>query len=275
MDPVSNAIRKLKLAIPKEILSEAFSPRRYDATRQARYRDTAMIGSLDAQIRKQVIDGQVSPDVNLCSGVETTVPLTTAEREYLDSWNIVYRIPKSVTGGRTITAAYEVVYGVGFSNQGFFSPLQAGASPLISAGQRILNATMGSGSVSTHYVSIIGENTILVNDVTQLQGSAYLRCMLTHEPNFANLKPAYYSAFAELVVLATKAFVYNELVIKLDEGENKAGQTLGRFREILDGYADSYQLYSEYLDEKWPKLATMNSTETSRAIYRAIVGSKR
>lgn len=275
MDPVSNAIRKLKLAIPKEILSEAFSPRRYDATRQARYRDTAMIGSLDAQIRKQVIDGQVSPDVNLCSGVETTVPLTTADREYLDSWNIVYRIPKSVTGGRTITAAYEVVYGVGFSNQGFFSPLQAGASPLISAGQRILNATMGSGSVSTHYVSIIGENTILVNDVTQLQGSAYLRCMLTHEPNFANLKPAYYSAFAELVVLATKAFVYNELVIKLDEGENKAGQTLGRFREILDGYADSYQLYSEYLDEKWPKLATMNSTETSRAIYRAIVGSKR
>jgi hypothetical protein len=64
-----------------------------------------------------------------------------------------------------------------------------------------------------------------------------------------NITPGGVKQFCKLVILATKAWIYNETVIDLDMGYLYKGMEVGRVREIIDSYADSAELYSEFLEE--------------------------
>lgn len=273
MNLITISVDRVKFEIPREVLQETFMPRRYDPSRQERYRDNQLGVSIDAQIRKEVIDARVAVDVNLCSGVETTIALHDLPQERIDPWNIIYRIPKDRTGNRSITAVYSISFGEG-NVYGTSRVLPTGSSPLLEAAAGVFMAEAPIPAVSSAYVTLIGENTVLINDAQALPGRMYLRCQLTHEPNFANVKPAYYDVFTELVVLATKAHVYNSLVINLDEGQIKSGSSVGRFREIVDGYADANQMYKEHLRDKWRLSSHMNDVEKYRRTLSMIVGGR-
>jgi hypothetical protein len=124
-------------------------------------------------------------------------------------------------------------------------------------------------------VTLIGDNTVLVSDAQALPGVMYLRCMLQHEPNFANLPSAYYKKFSELCVLAAKAWIWTNLVIPLDEGLIKAGSTINRFREIVDSFQDADQMYEDFLRDKWRVSGVMADKEKYRRILRMTVGGRR
>lgn len=273
MNVISVSIDRVKFEIPREVLQETFMPRRYDPSKQERYRDNQLGVSIDSQIRKEVIDARVAVDVNCCSGVETTIPLHDLPREYLDPWNIIYRIPKDRTGNRSITAVYSITFGEG-NVYGTSRVSPTGSSPLLEAAAGVFMAEAPIPAVSSAYCTLIGDNTVLINDAQALPGRMYLRCQLTHEPNFANIRPAYYDVFSELVVLATKAHVHNRLIISLDEGQIKSGVSIGRFREVVDGYADANQMYREYLREKWRLVSTMSDVEKYRRITAMVVGGR-
>lgn len=275
MDPVSVAIMRAKAEIPRDILTQAFMPKRYDPARAQRYYDNVSPGNIDHLIKKQVVDGRVAIDVNLISGTELYLPLAFAHREFIDPWNIIYRFDYKETGGRSITAAHEVLYGLTQGVQiGTYGAFDTRASQFLHVGRDILNAAGGTTPVGTAYVQLVGPNTILVNDINQVVGPGVLRCQLSNEPNFNNIKPHYYHAFGELIVLATKGFVYNTLVIDLDEGMLRAGQQLGRFREEVDKLADANQMYYEYLTTKWQKISNMNDVERYRKILKISLGGK-
>lgn len=276
MDPIRVSIMRTKAEIPRDILIQTFMPQRYDPIRQERFYDNTLPVAIDELIRTTVIDGRVAIDANLVSGTEVMIPLQLADSiERIDPWNIIYRFGLDSTGGRRITAVYELLYGVtqGMAN-GNFGAFDVRASQMLQVGRDILKAAGGTTPVATAYIQLVGVNTVLVNDVNQLVGYGALRCQLTHEDNFNNLKPKYYHAFSELVVLATKAHVYNTLVIALDESMIRGGASIGRFREIVDQYADANQMYMEYLTTKWQKIATMNDTELMRKIMKISLGAR-
>lgn len=273
MDPISVAIMRIKAEIPRDILDQAFSSKRYDPTRQDRYFDNISANALDQQIKTQVIEGRVSIDANLVSGTEMYLPLALAEIEVIDSWNVIYRFPREAVGGRRIVSAHELSYGYAFGAGGI-GGVSSGSNNLLSAARQVLRATTGTGNIGSSYVQLVGPNTILVNDVNQLIGDAVIRCTLTHEPNFNDIKPANYHNFGQLALLATKAHVHNRLVVDMDEGQIRAGMTLGRIREITDQYADANQLYYDYLTTTFTKVMTMNDTEKMRKILRMSLGSK-
>lgn len=276
MDPITVAINNVKHSVPREILTQAFMPKRYDPTRRVRYQDNVFAASIDELIRRVVVEGRVAIDVNLLSGTEMVLPLHHAVREHIDPWNVIYRFGSDVTGGRQITAVYEVLYSVtaGLNGNNVSGQQMQRSSQYLKNARDILNASVGVNTASTAYVQLVGQNTVLVNDVNQMIVHGGLRCRLSHELNFNDIKPVYYHAFGELIQLATKAYIYNTLVIDLDEGAIKGGASLGRIREIVDQYADANQMYMEYLNTKWQRIGLMNDTEAYRKVMKLALGAR-
>lgn len=274
MDPISVAILKCKAEIPRDILRQAFMPKRYDPTRKDRYFDNVTSTEIDQAIRDLVIEGRVAVDVNLCSGTEMFLPVTMAEHEYVDQWNIIYRFSRDQLGGRRITQVHELLYGMQPGYSGQTSGYDSRGSSLLQVARDIARATSGTTQMGSSYVQLVGVNTVLVNDITQIISNAAIRCRVTNEPNFANLKPCYYADFAEMVALAVKGHIYNILVIDLDEGQIRGGASLGRIREIIDSYADANQMYWEYVTTKWPVIGVLNDTEQWRKILKLSLGAR-
>jgi hypothetical protein len=275
---ISYALDQVGYELPAEVLKETFASRRYDPARGERFRDNNLGLSIEAVIRKEIIEGRVAVDINLCSGVETVISLSGLAMEQIDPWNIIYRIPDKLTGGRNITAVYGVTFGQGYNgNNGMNSGINSSgnSSQLANAAAAVYQATAPIPNTQSPFVSIIGDNTILINDIQGINNNMWLRCMVTHEPNFANIKPPFYRKFADMVVLAVKAAVYNKLVILLDEGQIKAGASIGRFREVVDGYADANQMYKDFLHDKWRVTAVVNDTAKYRNILKLAVGGQR
>lgn len=273
MDAIATGIRRVMHAIPNEILKMAFQPRRYDPTRTHKYSDQVIPESIEERIKQLVVTGRVALDVNLTSGTEVLLPLQLAEREVVDTWNTIYRFPPRVLAGRTIVQPYEVMYGqstVLNGNYQFSNSLKS--STMLQAGRDMIRAAVGNGITSSANVSPLDGSSVLVNDVIQPGGYAVLRAQVSNEPNFNNIKPAYRQAFGELILLATKAYVYNQLVIEIDEGQLKAGASIGRFREKVDEYADADSLYMEYLTVKWPLLGFMNDDRKFKGVLRMATG---
>ena len=135
---------------------------------------------------------------------------------------------------------------------------------------------MGSMPVtSTAYVQLIGENVVMVRDTVLLPANIYLRCLLENDSNMSHIQLKSYRDFSKLVELAVKAYIYNEYVITMDMGELYAGQQLGRFKEIIDNYADAEELYQTFLTERWEKVSLMNDRETWTRHLRLRMGGFR
>jgi hypothetical protein len=64
--------------------------------------------------------------------------------------------------------------------------------------------------------------------------------------------------YAQLVILATKAYVYNNLVIPMDRGVIMNGVANNKMQEIIDSYSDANVQYDEYYQENWGKVTFMN-----------------
>ena len=274
-DAVSYAISRVKRAIPAQLLQEAFLPQRYDPTRKTRRFDSVLAQSLEEQIKARIIDSYIALDLATFAGTEDIIRLDMATREAYDPWNVIYRFDSRALGNRTINKVHEVLYGIqsGFGT-GNYGPLHPQSSKFVHVMKEVGAATAGSPNTGTAYVELIGPNTILINDVNALMGYASVRCTLSYDDTFSEIKSVYRRDFSELAVAAAKAYIYNTLVIDVDEGVIRGGKTVGRFREVLDSYQDQLQIYDELIDGKFQKIALMNDTEAYRKIMKLQLGSK-
>lgn len=267
-------LHRIRREIPVEVLTEAFVPVRYNAERRRYYKDHSTPLALDSAIRKLIIDGWVSMDLNLATGQEVYIRLAGLPYEMIDVWNIVYRIPKTLTDGRSITATYSISYGDGFSTNSYRANMNR-SSPLLEAAGGMLLSNLPLPAVSTAYVTLVEENTVLISDINILPPEMYLRCRLSHEPDFKNIRAPYLPHLGELAVLAAKAYCYTNLLIPMDEGEQKGGKPINRFREVVDSFADASTLYKEYLSTTMKKVGYLNDPETMKRIWKMTVGGRR
>lgn len=274
MSAFDTALRRI-MTIPREVLKQAFMPTRYDPTRAARYYDNTIPLSIETLIKDQVILGRVMKDIDLVSGTEIVIPLYGVEYERVDPFNSIFRLSDRDTGGRTITSCYEVTYGRSSTHShgshGTHAGYSTSTSSLLKAAKDVLRASTGTSSISTSHVQIIGHNVILVNDVSLVGTYGVLRCQVTNDPNLNNLRTQYHQRFASLCLHAVRAYVYSSLVIDLDEGALRGGQTIGRFREIVDNFADADTIYIEELD-MWQKISILNDPVQSRRANRLALG---
>lgn len=76
-----------------------------------------------------------------------------------------------------------------------------------------------------------------------------LKCRLEYDIDFTNLTPNAVIQFSEVVLAATKAYVWTKLVVKIDQGVSLSGQEIGVIRNIIDEYAGQNDRYNVIKEE--------------------------
>lgn len=264
MNLIQKSLDECRFNIPPEILELAFL--------RTGNTDRRLPLSLDTRIREKVIDARVIPDCDLVGGSQVLIPLQGLLPDFLDPpFSAVYRIPKDLTQGRTITSVLSVSYGDSVAVGGYYvGPEQW--NPMLDAMGQVMKSNSPIPQVSSAFVEMIGENTVFVRDAVALPTVMYLRCIVENASEMNNIKPASYHAFCKLVEYAVKAHIYVNTNIPIDQGQLQGGVTVGRIREVIDSYSDANELYSTHLQEVWRKTAFLNDPETHRRHIKMLVG---
>lgn len=273
MNVIRKAVDDVKFRIPREVLEKAFLP--YNAYGRV-YNNV----SLDEQIINNVIKARVLPDCNIVGGIQALVPLDGLPVDLVNTNMISIHIPKERTQGRSVLMALSVVfinsnsatniYGVnGVSGNNSCTP------SLLTAANGLLKSFDSIPSTSTSRVQLISENTILVKEMGMIPSNSFLRCELSNDEEMANIPIRAYRYISKMVELAVKAYVYNELIIKIDMGQLQGGANIGMFKQIIEGYSDAEQNYQDYVEETIQQVLFTADTEKYARYLKLIVGGNR
>lgn len=270
MNAIKKALDELKFRVPKEILDQIFKEKNYN------YRITPI--SIDEQILSQVIKPRVLVDCNLVGGTEAFISLEGIPGEQIESYVSVYHIPKDRTQGRSIMSVLSVTYMSPSLNA--LAPAITGfkpcsVNPTMLAGQAMMDAMSSMPSTSSAKVQLIAENTVMIRDTAPAVGFGYIRCVLANDENLSHIQMRSIPDFCKLVELATKSFIYNTYIITLDRGQLYGGHDIGKFKEIVEGYADMEEMYQDFLKTKWQAISFMNDRESFERYTKLMIGSYR
>lgn len=262
--PLQKAVDEIKASIPRQILDEVFI--------EKGYYQRGLPASLDELIITKVLRPRVLVDCNLVGGTEVLIPLHNVPPFKTNENEFVYRIPKELTQNRSINSVLSISYGASyrFANKNTVGLLQSSGAAGIAS--KVINAASSIPIVSSDRVQLIGENIVLLSNPEFINEDIVLRAILANDENMSHLQLRSYLAFAALCVLATKAYIFNHAVIPMDMGQLSGGQNLGRFKDVIDGYSDSNELYSTYLREKWTKISFMNDRESFNRYKKLLIG---
>lgn len=267
MSLIQRSLMAMKHKIPMRILQLAF------VKRNQKWRQAG--ASIDDGIMAEVIRPRVLYDCNLVGGTEVFLLLDGLEADRPNDYTSVYRIPKERTGGRTINSVLNITFAdpTRLSSYGVAAGCQN--TPMLQAGQAMMDAMGAIPVTSTAYVQLIGENVVMVRDTIVLPANSYLRCILANEENMSHIQLRSYPEFIKLIEYAVKAYIYNSLVIELDQGELEGGFNLGIVKDIIMGYADAEELYQRQLEEVIGKVSLMNDLESYKRFLQLNIGGNR
>ncbi len=277
MSAIGYALNELKYKIPKNILEKAFIIRSTD------YRINNNF-NIDENITFSVIRSRVLIDCNLVGGTQILISLEGLSFDKPDDFTTVIHIPKSRTQGRSINS----VLNVSFFNQSLISLYAfngaAGNNAYYNTSENsamMQNAVSAMAAMdkipvtSTARAQLISENTIMVKNMVNIPGNGYLRCVLANDDDLNHIQPRSYPAFSKLVEYAVKSYIYNTLVIDMDQAELQGGQALGVFKTIVEGYSDSEQNYQDYLRDVWQSVAVCNDDISMTRFLKLTLGGNR
>jgi hypothetical protein len=216
-------------------------------------------------ILNKVIKPRVLVDTNLVGGTMALVSLEGLTPEYLDNYTMIYVIPPEKIDRKEIISVLEVGY-MPYSQS--FNSMGAGIgtinpnsmSDVLSAGQRVGDSVSNIPPISNATCDLVGYNTVVVRDQLRITNAYQLRCILANDQSWNNINPRSYLDLVKLCELAVKAYIYNEMIIKMDEAYLSGGQELGSIRTYVEGLSDSQEMYLTELRETWQKVAMMNDS---------------
>jgi len=269
MNPISKAIDECKREIPLRILDLAFKPQ------HASLWGNAPPVSLDERIMHEVIRPRVMVDCNLMGGTETYINLAGLQTDKTQDFATVYRIPKSLTQGRSILSVMNITFTSPDSLNYAGGMATASGSAIMNLAQGMMDAHGNIPNISTAKISLIGENVVAVRDPIMMPGYCFLRCLLANDEQMGHLQLKSYLAFSELVLYAVKSHIYKELILEMDMGVLVGGKELGAIKTMVEEYRECNELYRTYLKTKWAKIALMNDVESHTRFLRKLVGGHR
>lgn len=254
MSAIKKAVDEIKFRIPYDILREAFK----DDSGWRR----APIG-IDQHMMLKVIQPRVLVDANLVGGQQVIIPMGGLSPTFTDGVTSVYEIPDYLTQNRTIVAPLSVGYMPYVNNAmsgGYGMGVANNQSDVMSAAQRVGDSMSSIPMVSSAILELVARNTISVREQFRVTGIHQLRCIVENDANLNNISPRSWGAFATLCELAIKSYIYNKLIIRIDQAYLQGGQELGAFKSYVENLSDAEQQYQTHLREVWRVTAFCNDT---------------
>lgn len=249
MNAITYGKNRIIREIPKEILQLTF------LERHSLYNNNI---SLDEKIFNCIINPIVLMDTNLIGSISKRIALKKAIISYYQNDNYEYEyiveIPDKIIDNKEIISLSQLMHSTSIGFAGNLS-----TSSLTNATTGLLGAHSSLGVVLTNRLEIIGRNMILVNtgNVQWNFENSILECGLAHDANMSHLKKGSYIDFGKLCVEAAKVYIYNKLLVKLDEGYILGGHNISVIKNKVENYESSIEKYDELLQE-WFKIEFMN-----------------
>lgn len=265
MNAINKALNEIKFNIPSEILQIAFQE--YGEV------NINKIISLDERIMNCVIRPRCLVDCNIVSGIDMTIDLYQCTLHMLNNFEHIIEVPKHLTGGKSILTPLELVANVINSTAYSSSVNYTGISPLANSATIMMNNLATHSIISSSKLELIGENTILVHDPSVWFINGYLRCRVEFDQNMSTLKPSGYIHFGKLCILATKAYIYKHLKIKLDQGYVYGGHELSSVTEIVESYSDANEQYYEFLNTTMRKTLYVTQSDNLNRFVKMQFGN--
>lgn len=261
MNVITKALSEVGFNIPLEVLELAFKEN------SARYNQTI---SLDERIMNKVIRPRVLVDCNLVGGVQIVIPIDKCVVEYGVNNEAIITVDKKLTNNKSILSLLGIVSNVSKNLGGYVSD---GGSSIMDNAAKISNSLDNLNIIQTSNLELIADNKILVEEYGMgfLNGS--LRCMIENSSNLGNISPRSSIKFSKLVLYAVQSYIHNKLRVRIDKGYLYNGHELGIIKEVIDSYADSNELYTNYLDEVWRVVSFMNDTMSHDRFIKSMFGS--
>ena len=267
MNAIQHALNMIKHQIPDEILHAGFTIDENNAT--------VNLTSIDEKILVKCIRSRVMQDANIMGGVEMVVPLNQIPPSFYEDFYTVYFIPPEAVMNREIisaiglsslplmsTSGSQAMMGSAYGIPNGVNPNYGlGQNALMSVADRIGDAAAINGVLHNAHLEIVAYNTIAVYAHFRTLAYLGLRLLVANDNNMNNIQPRSYRHFSTLCTLAVKAYVYNKLIIAINNGYLAGGQDLGMFKSILDNYSQAEEDYQGYLVNTWAKVAFMNDTQ--------------
>lgn len=268
MSPLAKSLDEIKFQIPLQVLHEAFKEDR------PRWRKAPV--SLDDLILHKIIRQRVLVDCNLVGGQTVLIPLDGIAPDMIDNYSSVYHIPKDRTQNKTIQSVLSVGYtpyssAFNSSGMGFGNVSPGSMTDLTSAAQRVSDSMSGIPPVSNANVTLIAENTILLRDQFRVTSAYVVRCILANDDQLSNISLRSILNFSQLCVLAVKAYIYNTMLVRVDQAFLEGGQELGSMKNYVESLSDSEVNYRTFLNEVWQKTAFMNDTHLHDRFLKLMV----
>ena len=261
MNAIAHALKEVRHSIPPAILQYAFVNNRAGNKRT--------VVSIDSIIREEVINARVLPDCNITGGTLEYIPISNLPYKETNSGARIYKISKALTAGRTIYSVLSV--GEDAYCKAYVDSSQGIGNRLVDRAQRVSESFAPAEFMHTTDVALENNNTVVVNAEVHHWGTNFhLICKLGYDDELSAIPARAYRNFSELVVRAVKAYIYNQTIVSIGAGAVMGGVELGTFRELIDSYADSNELYSEYLRTVWQKVALMGDKASKKRHIRAI-----
>lgn len=248
-NPIEIALTRIKSVIPAEILEYAFQKREL-------YQE---VYPIDQMILDKVIRYRVLKDMNISGGLHKYIPL---RREYLeklertkDDFRMItgpyglYRIPPEARENRPITEVISVEYYGSYYGHGPTNFSYPNGINYQGLSWSILEShTLGS---SPPKPTVILESGDLVKMIPAAHSHLLwvLNCRLAFDDDLTNLNSSAINPFADLCVIATKAYIQKTVVIPMDKAYIQGGYALGKFGSIIESYSSAEQEYNEALQK--------------------------
>lgn len=283
MNPITYSIeRTIEYDIPRAMLEMCFLSRLKH--------DRISLLTLESQIRRIVFEKRVLVDCNLQHGTMMHIPVADCTLLENDFYSSTYHVPMNLTQYKRITSPLHVTNtngavmpnngegysggaGMGSSSMSSFSSSYGNGNrshSIMTSTIQVAQSTAPIPDVSNALTYLVGDNTILVKGASVVPGNMYFRVMVENDSNFNHILPQWYTTFHELALEAVKSYMYNNLVLEQDNVFIHSGGELNKFRDILESYSDSSELYKELL-MSWTKSALLNDPEGSRRHYQSVV----
>lgn len=262
MTPAETAVKYVARFINKMVLADAF----LDPEERKLRGGNALYGAM----QKKLIEEFLCHELSSLGGTTKFIPLENIPFRKVDNWTKIFEIPDHLREGKDVVRASFVNRSVR-AGTNILSPNNINQwgrnSGLPQSVEQMARSNLAIAKTMTAELEFIGPNMFELRDFNIVHLQPTLECKLAYSKDMNEITQPYQSVFNELVLVAAKNYIYQELSMELDMGKLAMGRELGRYGDLVESFADAGSMYEE-LKPKWRKYLMLMDRVASSNHYR-------
>lgn len=247
LDVMRTSLARIHHIIPEPILEACFKPHEYDV-------------SIDEIIKQKVIESRVLDDVSQRCGKIMDIVLQLDWTKYtappsnftlaVSGAFSTFAIPPEAREFKDILCVMQIRFPYTLSRGGSAAYLSDAAVAGNTAGSLACAALQNqtrAGLLAMPTGIVLPGNVIQLKPETISWTPWIVSVRLKYDSNFSGMDINSVATFNQVCEMATKAYIYKELMFQIETNTVYKGMELGVIKDIVNGYSDANEKYDELL----------------------------